>query len=76
MCVNACGYKRTASATISQVLFTFVVETRFLIGLELIRLGYLGYTASPRDPLASALPALRLLVQATLPSFACISSGD
>ena len=76
MCVNACGYKRTASATISQVLFTFVFQTRFLIGLELTRLGYLGYTASPKDPLASALPALRLLVQATLPSFAFISSGD
>lgn len=62
MCVNACGYKRKASAIISLVLSTFVVEIRFLIGLELTRLVYQGYTASPRDPLAFVLPTLRLLV--------------
>lgn len=62
VCVNACGYKRKTSATISLALSSFAVETRFLIGLDLTTLGYLGYTASPRDPLASVLPTLRLLV--------------
>lgn len=38
-CMHVCGDKMTTSITVSQVLSTFVFDTRFLIGLKLTRLG-------------------------------------